>query len=110
MDLREAWATLGFDPDEIVSRIRAGRTPRERLEVAERAAEEAKRVCAKVSAAHHPDRNQGDAGASARFRRTQNALQVISEETAKMAARVRELESRLESPKVVIEIGGSSDS
>lgn len=86
MNLVDAWTTLGFDPDEVLSSIKASR---DRAAEAKRLEAEAKTVCKRLLAAHHPDKNPGDAGASKRFRRVQNAMQIISQATSDLAASVR---------------------
>lgn len=103
MDLREAWTTLGLDPDGVFGRI-ASRTGRdERVRAAEEELAGARSVARRLMGLHHPDRNPGDPLASERFRRTEEALRTIERETARLRELAREADGR-EPRDVFIEI------
>lgn len=89
MDLRAAWTTLGFDPEEVVSSLKSARGL-DRAKAAQELEARAAAVCKKLLAAHHPDRNPDDAGAPGRFRRVKNAMEIISAATAELVRETRE--------------------
>jgi hypothetical protein len=84
LNLIDAWNVLGTDPESIFNAIKIGRTPKEKVKLAEGKLEEARLIAKKLMGTHHPDRNQTDSEAAIRFRRVAEALSVIEINTEEM--------------------------
>lgn len=90
MGLGEAWSVLGYDPAGISATI--SKRPRaERVAAAEKLAEKARRIAAKVSAPHHPDVG----GDPEKFKRVWEAVSVIEASTADFRAKMADLDRRM---------------
>ena len=83
MDLREAWNTLGCDPDQVFERIRSAGSRASRAEAAGKELDYARSLARKLLGLHHPDKNPGDEEAAKRFRRVGDALRAIEDGTIK---------------------------
>lgn len=77
MTVGEAWACLGRDPGDVFRRIASHPTLDGRLQEAERALEEARKLARAMMAANHPDRG----GDTAMFLKAQGALKAIEQST-----------------------------
>lgn len=89
MTLGDAWKELGLDPGGIA--VALAKLPRsDRVAAVERLAEKARRMAAKVSAPHHPDRG----GDPVKFRRVWEAVEVIERSTSEFRSKMAELDRR----------------
>ena len=85
MSVGIAWTTLGFDAQEVLTRL--SRLPRsQRVEAARNACEEARKSAKRLLSAHHPDRG----GDPEKFKRVQQALQALEQHTEEFARRMAE--------------------
>lgn len=100
MNLGDAWNILGRDVSDVVAEIRR-RPVEERSRAADEQLEAARGLAKKLMALHHPDRNPGDQEAAKRFRRVQDALDVVRAETESLKER---LGQRTEGRAVFIEV------
>jgi hypothetical protein len=83
MSVGIAWTTLGFDAQEIISKL--SRLPRsQRVDAARQELETARKSAKRLLAAHHPDRG----GDPKKFKRVQQALQALEEHTEEFARRM----------------------
>lgn len=87
MTVGSAWTTLGFDAQEVFSKL--SRVPRaQRVEAAFRELEDAKKSAKRLLAAHHPDTG----GDPEKFKRVIAALQALEKHTADFAMKMEEVQ------------------
>jgi len=77
MKLKDAWLTLGKDPEEIYAQISSQSSISSKVETISNLFNYAKTISKKLLAQSHPDRNPGDFEAENRFKRIQQALNAI---------------------------------
>jgi len=106
MDLREAWVTLGRDPDRIMQLLSGIPDIHARAEAIESILKKARKLGKILMAKNHPDVNPGDDLAEERFKRIQLALTTIEAHTKTFQDKVKELTTRkINKNDVVIVIG-----
>ena len=105
MNLIDAWNVLGTDPESVFNAIKIGRTPKEKVKLAEGKLEEARLIAKKLMGTHHPDRNQTDSEAAIRFRRVAEALSTIETSTEEMKQKADSISevSKKRGPIIVVD-------
>jgi hypothetical protein len=94
MSVGIAWTTLGFDAQEVVSKL--SRLPRsQRVDAARQELEAARKSAKRLLAAHHPDRG----GDPEKFKRVKEALETIERETEVFAQKMAEMDTAEETSK-----------
>jgi hypothetical protein len=88
--VHDAWRTLEIDPDGVFGRI-ASRPRAERADAAEVELEVARRRARELMIKYHPDRNQGDSAAEAKFKNIQAAIQLLVDSTQEFRRKLIEV-------------------
>jgi len=102
MDVSEAWAALGEDPEIVMAELMVHPDVPSRIKAAEAALVRAERIGKALLSIHHPDRNPGDQAAVGRFRRVINALEAIRYHTAELKKRASETPEDKKGPIIAI--------
>jgi hypothetical protein len=81
MPLHQAWGVLGEDFKTLLTRIKAQRDPKERVDAVGKALQKAKKIARKLMGQHHPDRG----GSQHKFLEVQRAINSIEYHTEELA-------------------------
>jgi hypothetical protein len=96
MSLGKAWTILGRDPEKVMATLKAVQGMEARSEAAEKAYMRAQKIARGLLAQCHPDRNQGDSAAHAKFLQIQAALDTIKYYTEELKEKILEARKKEE--------------
>jgi len=94
MTLREAWETLGKDPDRIMEILFGLPDIQSRAEATEKILEKARKLARDLMIKNHPDVNPDDPLAGEKFKQVQAALSTIESHTKEFQNKVKGLTTR----------------